>query len=229
MKPKAIIFDVDGTLANTERWGHLPACNDALKEIGLPFQWEWEYFKQLALISGTDARLRLELEKRDFPEDVIDDYVTRFGPIKKKYYLTKYVTQVNLRSGITAFIQKAIQQDIRLATVSVSYEAQIHALLDASLSEEKVYFSPILGKESGIKNGAEGMLYEKCLDILGLAPEECLAIEDSPCGLQSALKAGIPTWVFYNEFTEGQDFSGAAVVESSITKLNMEKIFNQIV
>jgi len=228
MKPKAILFDVDGTLANTERWGHLPASNEALRAVGLPFQWDWTEFKKLALVPGSDNRLRQELEKRNYSANDIVNYIVKFLPLKKKFYVEKYGAEVKLRTGVKEFVQEAIKADIRLAIVSVSYEAQIHALLDNELPDEKAYFNPILGKESGIKTGSEGVLYKKCLQELGLKPEECVAIEDSPVGLAAARKEGIPTLVFYNDFSKNEKFVGAELVESSIANIDTKKVLDGV-
>lgn len=228
MKPKAIIFDVDGTIANSERWGHLPASNEAIKMLGLPFQWDWPTFKRMLTIPGNANRLRHELEARHYPQGDIDAYVDAFIPMKKELYINKYIPKVKLRTGIKEFMNVVIQARLRMAIVSTSYEAQINELLNSKLPDEKPFFNPVLGKESGVKTGPDGILYEKCLDVMKLKPAECVVIEDSSAGLVAALKAGIPTLICYNDYTENEDFSGAMQVESSIAKVNPENIFQGI-
>ena len=84
MKPEAIIFDVDGTIANSERWGHLPACNEAFKILSLPLEWDWPTFKQLLEIQGNANRLRYELTRmNEYSETDINAYIEAFVPIKK--------------------------------------------------------------------------------------------------------------------------------------------------
>ena len=147
-------------------------------------------------------------------------------PIKKELYISKFLKQVELRSGIREFIEAIVLAGKRLAIVSTSYETQINELLLAKLPEFKSYFKPILGKESGIKTGVQGMLYEKCLDELELPPELCLVIEDSASGLQAAKKAGIPTVVFYNDYTKDEDFSGAALVRPSVKDIDVNQLID---
>ncbi|MEN8250692.1 MAG: HAD-IA family hydrolase [Bacteroidota bacterium] len=224
MKPKAIIFDVDGTIANSERWGHLPASNEAIKMLGLPFEWDWPTFKRMLTIPGTANRLRHELEARSYSKGDIEAYIGAFVPIKKELYINKYLPQVSLRTGIKEFMQRAIVKGVKMAIVSTTYEAQINELLATKLPDEKPFFNPVLGKESGVKTGSEGVLYERCLSELNLQPEECIVIEDSSAGLAAARKAGIPTLVFYNDYTENEDFKGAVLVESSITNVDPDKI-----
>ena len=227
MKPKAIIFDVDGTIANSERWGHLPACNEAFKLLGLPLEWDWPTFKKMLTIPGNANRLRHELTSMNtYSASDIDAYIDAFVPMKKELYITKYLQHVKLRGGVLDFINIIIEAHIKLAVVSTSYEAQIHELFNAKLADVKDYFAPVMGKESGIKTGHEGMLYEKCLVELGLDGHDCLAIEDSSAGLRAAAKAHIPTVVFYNEYTESEDFSKAVLVAPSVKSIDINKIIN---
>ena len=225
MKPKAIIFDVDGTIANSERWGHLPACNEAFKLLGLALEWDWPTFKQLLRIPGNVNRLEHELlaMEKYSPGD-IQTYIDAFIPIKKELYITKYLPKVKLRKGVKEFINCIHDEHVKLAIVSTSYESQIHELLHAKLPDEEHYFNPVLGKESGIKTGHQGMLYEKCLTKLGLEGFECLAIEDSSAGLRAAAKAHIPTVVFYNDYTENEDFTKAVLVASSVKSVDIHKL-----
>ena len=227
MKPEAIIFDVDGTIANSERWGHLPACNEAFKILSLPLEWDWPTFKELLSIPGNANRLRYELTRmNEYSTTDINAFVDAFVPIKKELYITKYLKQVELRSGIKNFIEAIVAAGTRIAIVSTSYESQIKELLSAKLPDLKAYFKPILGKESGVKTGEQGMLYEKCLAALELPAAQCLVIEDSGAGFAAAKKAGIPTVVFYNDYTEHEDFAGAVLLESSVKKINMDKLIN---
>jgi len=226
MKPKAIIFDVDGTLANSEKLGHLPACNEAFKILGLPIEWDWQTFKGMLYIPGTANRLKHQLQAMNYSQVDVEAYVDAFGPIKKELYLTEFLPQVTLREGIKEFIQEIAQAGVRMAIVSTTYEAQIHDLLKTKLPEFKDLFYPILGKENGTKVGPDGMLYEKCLDLLGLQADECLVIEDSEGGAKAAIKAGIPTVVFYNEYTIEEDFTGAILVASSVTDIDTEELIS---
>ena len=225
MQPKAIIFDVDGTIANSERWGHLPACNEAFKILSLPIQWDWPEFRQLLRIPGNANRLYHVLSSEyDFSQADIESYVEAFVKIKKELYITKYLNQVQLRSGIKSFIDDIIKANIRLAIVSTSYESQIKELLDSKLAGYKSHFNPILGKESGIKTGDGGVLYQTCLKQLALAPEQCLVIEDSKEGFQAAQKAGIPTAIFSNDYTADYSFEGAVVLASSVEEIDKQAL-----
>ena len=229
MKLKAVIFDVDGTMTDSEQWGHMPACNDAFKIIGLNLQWDWKTFLPLlGKIPGNANRLRHVLQTSfDYDDTTIEKVVERFARVKKEVYVNKYAPKMRLRNGIRSFIHKIAEKNIRLAIVTTSYEKQVHALLEHQLASFKEYFNPILGKETGIKTGEAGMLYEKCLAIMKLKPAECLVIEDSGSGAKAAMKANIPTVVTYNDYTKGDNFKGAQVVTDSIDNIDVDKLLKR--
>ena len=221
---RALIFDIDGTVADTERHGHLPACNEAMRELGLDLQWEFEEFIALSHLPGTAFRLAYSLEQRGMPSEEIRQYVEAFRPLKQRLYIEKYLPRISLRPGVQQLIKEALENDIRLAVVSTSYEAQIHALLRNQLSEYYPYFAPILGKESGQKTDNNGLLHKTCLEMMQLSPTEVIMIEDSEEGLEAARAAVIPTAVFYNDNTFGTPFREARLVAPGLEHFNLEKL-----
>jgi beta-phosphoglucomutase-like phosphatase (HAD superfamily) len=227
-KLKALIFDVDGTMVDSERYGHLPACNDAMAQIGLDIQWDWNYFKKLIFdIPGSRNRLKSELEKREFSEGITEELLNKFEPLKKEIYIEKYLPKLKIREGIKQMLNQAIENNIRLAIVSTSYESQIKALIKAQFPEYKAKFEFILGKESGKKTFNNGFLHKKCLELMKLNAEDVIMIEDSSEGKQAALEANISTAVFYNDYTKDEDFSQASLVAKSMKEYSiydLEKI-----
>ncbi len=219
---KLIIFDVDGTLADTERYGHLPASNEAVRLLGLDFQWDWNEFRELMPIPGNANRFRFTLERRGFQPDKIEPLVRKFESLKKRLYIEKYLPALELRKGVKELIGEIISANLRLAIVSTSYEAQIRALLDSKLPDVARRFEVVLGKESGLKTGKEGFLYQKCLTVMNCTPEEALAVEDSQEGLEAAVSVGIPTVVFYNDYTFGSGFEKAKLVAPGADFVDLE-------
>ncbi len=218
-KLKAIIFDVDGTLADTEKDGHLVACNEAFQRMGFGIRWTWEEFKELLKIPGNARRMRLALSTRTtLSQAEIDRIVPKLFALKKEIYL-KRVADLPLRTGVARIIREAIDNGVRLAIVSVTDEDQVRALLNAQLPESLDYFDPILGKQSGEKDGA---LYVECVAKLGCGASEVLVIEDSEKGFKAAKEAGLRCAIVYNDYTKGQDFSGAELVIRSLEFLNLD-------
>ncbi len=218
-KLRAIIFDVDGTLADTERDGHLVACNEAFERMGIDIRWTWEEFKDLLKIPGNARRMRLALSTRtNLSEAEIDRIVPKLFALKKELYLRR-VGDLSLRPGVARIIREAIDRGVRLAIVSVTDEDQVRALLNAQLPESLDYFDPILGKQSGEKDAA---LYLESIAKLGCGASEVLVIEDSEKGFKAAKEAGLRCAVVYNDYTKGQDFSGAELVARSLEFLNLD-------
>ena len=222
---KVLIFDVDGTLADTEKLGHLSACNDAIRQLNLGFQWSWEeYVEMVRTLPGNINRFIKYLQEKNFPPNEIDELAQKFGPLKVKLYNEKYLPLLELRPGVEKIIQQAIEKDIRLCIVSSSHEDQIKSLVDNLLTPYAKKFERIFGKETGKKVDEDGILYQICLNEMKITPTEALAIEDAHDGASAAMRTGIPTAVFYNDYTKGSDFSGAVLVDESIEKYNLEDL-----
>lgn len=225
MPLEAVIFDVDGTLVDSERHGHLAACNRAFEELDLGFQWSWDEFRQMLVIPGNGARLRHYLKTRlAFSDDRIESIIQRFLPLKQRIYNEELVKTLPLRPGVRLLIDSIIRRGLRLAIVSTSHESQIRALLQHHFADIMDRFDPVLGKESGIKVGEEGWLYSRCLQEMRLPAENVIAIEDSRAGMEAALKAGLSVLVVRNEVTWNEDFSGADRVEDQFTGLSVRDL-----
>jgi len=226
MKLKALIFDVDGTIANTEHRGHLPACNEAFATLGYPIKWTWEEFKLMQPIPGNALRMRKSLQswQPGFAEVELDEIVDQLVTLKKKYYIEKYLPELPLREGVVDIMKQALAQGVRLAVVSMSYEAQVNALLARHLPEIYEHLNPILGKESGPKTAPESPLYKRCLAELGTSIAETLVIEDSEEGFEAAKRAGLPCAVIYNDYTFGKNFAGAQLVARSLAFFSLAQL-----
>ena len=209
MKLKALIFDVDGTIANTEQEGHWPACNEAFTQLNYAIQWTWDEYKQLLSMSGTQNRVRHAFTAAypNWAKSDLDEAVTEFMAAKREIYLQKYAAVVVLRPGIKELVAEAVAQNIKLAIVTLSHEEQVIAMLKKQMPEFAGAFQLILGKEAGPKHAPGSPLYTRCLRELMLSPDEVVVIEDSKGGTAAAIEAGLSVVVTYNEITEnGYDF-----------------------
>jgi beta-phosphoglucomutase-like phosphatase (HAD superfamily) len=224
MKLKALIWDVDGTLAETERDGHLPAVNEASAAVGQPLNWSWQVFQKHLHIPGNANRFRLELESRGLPAPQIEQLVADFAQCKKQLYIDKYIRLIPLRAGVRPMVEAAHQAGVRQAIVSTTYEAQIHALLDYQMADLKHLFWPILGKESGTKTAPDSPLYRQCQQLLAIPLDSILVIEDSENGYQAAWRAGLPCAIFYTDHSMGDDFRGARLVARSLQPFSLQQL-----
>ena len=226
MPLRALIFDVDGTLADTEREGHLPACNEAFARLGYPVRWTWEEFKAMLVLPRSAARMRLALSRLEpcaLPEE-IEARVAALVELKGRLYIETYLPRLRLRPGVSELIEEALSRGVRLAIVSSSREPQIEALLRHGLGRAARSFDPILGQGAGLKTAPDSPLYRRCLAELGTALGETLAIEDSQLGLQAARAAGVACAVFYNDYTFGESFAGAALVARSLESFRLDQL-----
>lgn len=226
----ALIFDVDGTLADTERDGHRPAFNHAFADFGLDWHWDERLYGELLAITGGKERIRHYAEHHAPGIAARDD----FDPLIKALHAAKtahYVRLVEqgglpLRPGIARLIAEARQAGIRLAIATTTSPENVTALLQAGLGDESPGWFEVIGAGDIVpKKKPAPDIYTWVLDRLGLPAENCLAIEDSQNGLRAAQGAGLRCVVTVGEYTRGQDFSGAVTVvenlgNASILRLN---------
>ncbi|MCB8982675.1 MAG: HAD hydrolase-like protein [Ardenticatenaceae bacterium] len=226
MSLKAIIFDVDGTIVDSEKDGHMAACNEAFATMGFDICWNWAQFSQMLTMPGNRQRMRLALSERypEMGEAELDETAVRLFALKKKLFIEKYIYQVPVREGVVALMEEALAHNLKLAIVTMSHEAQVKALLAHHLPDYAARFQPILGKPTGSKTAPDAPLHRLCLAHLNLSPTEAVMIEDSAIGCQAAQRAGIPCAVFYNEYTHGEDFRGAALVARSLAYFDLQRL-----
>jgi HAD superfamily hydrolase (TIGR01509 family) len=221
---RALIFDVDGTLADTELNGHLVACNHAFAAMGIPIRWTWDEYRELLRIPGNENRMRLALQRLgSIPAPQIEQTAARLYRIKQERYI-ELVDELPLRPGVERLVRQAADRGVRLAIVSTSSEPQIYALLHNRLGGYAELFDPVLGQQSGTKVGSEGRLYERCVAELALPRATVVAIEDAEDGLEAARRAGLACVVVPNDYTAGGDFGGAALVVGSLEDLDLARL-----
>lgn len=215
-KLKAVLLDVDGTLADTEKV-HCNAFNAAFREAGLDWHWDYDLYNELLAVTGGKERIRhyLERERPDFelPADA-DAFIAGLHARKTRFYVNYLAEgQVPLRPGVERLVKQARDAGLRLAIVTTTTPDNVIALLDNSFQHHvRDWFEEIAAGGVVPKKKPAPDIYHYALERMQLAPEDCIALEDSENGLRSAQAAGVEALITVNPFTETHDFSGAAAV-----------------
>ncbi len=223
MTIKAIIFDVDGTLADTED-AHRIAFNKAFAENGLDWNWDVALYDKLLKVTGGKERIKYFVESflPDFakPADY-EGFVKNLHVVKTGHYTAMLRGGlIPLRPGIKQLITEAHRAGITLAIATTTTPENVSALLEVGLGKDWADYFSANGCGDIVPNKKPAPdIYDWVLRELKLSPADCIALEDSYNGLRSALAAGIKTYITINPYTSKQDFTGAAAVFDDLSDL----------
>jgi HAD superfamily hydrolase (TIGR01509 family) len=220
MALQALIFDVDGTLANTERDGHLVAFNLAFKELGLDWVWSNELYHKLLDVTGGQLRIKHYVNNYlpEFKTDDLDAFALSLHQLKTKIYV-RIVDEgaMPLRPGVTRLFQEARAAGLRMAIATTTTPANVVALISNTLGEEALGWFEVIGAGDVVPNlKPAGDIYSYVLDQMNLDASECIAFEDSRNGIVSATHANLKTIITVNEYTDTHDFTGAIVILNNL-------------
>ena len=211
---QALIWDVDGTLAETERDGHREAFNDAFVAMGLPWRWNVERYGELLSTSGGLERLQRDLAERDdAPRSAVERLALARELHRRKNaaYLARIAAgTIALRPGVQRLMQQARDDGVRLAIATTTGRANVDALLSRQLGAEwSDDFAAIVCAEDAPLKKPHPQVYEVALQRLALGGDEALAVEDSPQGVASARAAGVAVLLVRSAYFAACNGSGA--------------------
>jgi HAD superfamily hydrolase (TIGR01509 family) len=215
-KIKALIFDCDGVLVDTERDGHRVSFNKAFKAKGLDAEWDVALYKKLLEIAGGKERMKYYFDEHGWPDNVEDKdaFIKELHKLKTDLFMQLIESgELPLRPGVARLVDEAIAKKIKLAVCSTSNERAVNLVVEKMLGKNrKSHFNAILAGDIVTKKKPDPEIYNLALKTLGLKPDECVVVEDSRNGLLAAKAAGMYCVVTTNGYTENEDFSEADLV-----------------
>jgi HAD superfamily hydrolase (TIGR01509 family) len=217
---KALIFDVDGTLAETEEHGHRVAFNRAFAESGLAWHWDRETYGRLLAVAGGRERIvhwcrQIDPARAAAPD--FDAVARQLHAVKTRHYLAR-VDQghVQLRPGVARLIREARRNGVALAIATTTTEANVRRLLAVTLGESAWEAFAAIGTADTVADKKPAPdIYHWALVRLGCAADEALAVEDSAIGARAAVTAGIATLVTRSAYTGDDAMPGGVIADLS--------------
>jgi beta-phosphoglucomutase-like phosphatase (HAD superfamily) len=227
---QALIFDVDGTLADTELV-HLQAFNHAFKEMGLAWEWDIPLYTQLLDISGGKERI-LHYWKQVNPDikavdaNALSDRIGRIHELKTAAYENAVNSgAVSLRPGVLKLMDEALSAGLQLSIATTTSPVNIAALLRHAIGDDwRLNFTAIGDASTAPIKKPHPQVYLQMLDAMQLPASQCLAFEDSSNGLRAATAAGLATIVTPNPFTAHHDFTGALKVVPDLGHADLSRL-----
>ena len=220
----AIIFDVDGTLSDTENV-HRVSFNRAFVAAGLDWHWDRARYRGLLRIAGGKERIGEFMDMRRYGNDLSSSerkaFIERVHKSKTRYF-ERFVSQgaLKLRPGVAELIDAARSEGVRLAIATTTSPANVDALLKSTMGKRASdVFDAVAAGDCVVRKKPAPDVYLETLGRLELLASECLVIEDSQNGLRAATAAGLTTVVTPTAYTETEDFRGASLVVRTLNSL----------
>ena len=229
MTLQALIFDVDGTLADTEL-AHLAAFNQASAQEGIGWQWDVPLYTQLLEVSGGKERM-LHYWRQVRPDvtdlgNGVQATVARLHELKTAAYEQAVRDgAVQLRPGVLKLIEAAHAEGLRLAIATTTSAVNIVALLRRAIGPDwQRFFTVVEDASTAPRKKPDPMVYQQTLARLAVPAAACLAFEDSANGLMAARTAKLATIVTPNDFTAHHDFTGALRVLPDLAGVSVAQL-----
>lgn len=220
----ALIFDCDGVLADTERYGHLPAFNETFAAFGLPVRWTDAEYARRVRIGGGKERMASLLT----PQFVAANHLPRDeagrAELLAQWHRHKTATYTAMvangvlpaRPGIARIVDEAAAAGWQLAVASTSAEASVRAVLEHAVGADRAKDFAVFAGDVVPAKKPDPAIYRLAIEELALQPDQVVVVEDSANGLRAASGAGLACVVTISAYTADEDFTGASLVVSSL-------------
>jgi HAD superfamily hydrolase (TIGR01509 family) len=221
----ALVFDCDGVLADTERYGHLPAFNAAFEELGLPVRWSQDEYAEKLKIGGGKERMASLFSDAEFvreagippDEDSRSSLLATWHKTKTAWF-KKLVADGRIpgRPGVARVVTAALDAGWTVAVASTSAEESVRAVLEHAVGADVAQRVPVFAGDVVPAKKPDPAIYDLTVESLGLDRADTLVVEDSRNGLLAATAAGLPCLVTVNGYTRDEDFREAVLVVSEL-------------
>jgi HAD superfamily hydrolase (TIGR01509 family) len=225
-KIKAVFFDQDGVIIDTERDGHRVSFNMTFKEFGFTDEWSVDYYHELLQIAGGKERMKHHLLTRGFskpvPPEQVDDLIKEMHKRKTAIFVELIeIGKLPLRPGIHRFMKEAMQAGLKIGVCTTSNEQAAKAITEKILSDIK--FDIVLAGDVVSKKKPDPEIYNLALSRTGLKPDEVIVVEDSRNGVLAAKAAGTHVVVTTNSYTEKEDVNSGDIIVTCLGDPDSEK------
>ncbi len=220
-KHRCVLFDVDGTIAETEGHAHLPAFNRAFAEAGLSWHWSREDYRQLLKTTGGFERLLRHAHDIGEDAEALRESLLQVHRAKNRHFATIMQSgAVPARAGFRTLLMTLALNNVAWGVVTTTSRANWDALWSCSLAPLVIPEPAVIvcGEDVGAKK-PDPEAYELALARLGLPAQRCCAIEDSRNGMLAARLAGLAVAIVKSEFFRDERFDEAQVVVDELTEL----------
>ncbi len=216
---KALFFDMDGVIIDTERDGHRVAFNKAFKQFGYDFCWDEQRYHQLLQVAGGKERMRHYFREEgllgEFSEEEMSQHLIELHRCKTSIFLDMIAAgSLPLRPGIKRFMREAMDRGLDICLCTTSAEKSAQTVVGTMLAE--IDFAHILAGDIVTSKKPDPAIYNLALERTGRSPGECIVIEDSAIGVQAARAAGIRVIATTNGYTEGEDLAAADIIVTAL-------------
>ena len=225
-KIKAVFFDQDGVIIDTERDGHRVSFNLTFKEFGFTDEWSVDYYHDLLQIAGGKERMKHHLQTKGFskpvPADQVDDLIKEMHKRKTALFVELIESgKLPLRPGIKRFMKEAMEAGLKIGVCTTSNEQAARTITGKILSDIK--FDIVLAGDVVNKKKPDPEIYNLALFQTGLKPEEVIVVEDSKNGVLAAKAANTHVIVTTNYYTKNEEVGSGDIIVTCLGDPDGEK------
>jgi HAD superfamily hydrolase (TIGR01509 family) len=217
---RAVVFDVDGTMADTERHGHRVAFNRAFAALGLPDRWDEDLYGDLLRITGGERRLRVYLESRGTPPGRARAQARELHRVKTVFF-RRMVSRgaIAPRPGLRRLLDELHEAGVATAVATTGTRAWVEELVPRLVEPHRwARFRAVVTGEDVRRRKPDPEAYRVALDRLGVRPADAVAIEDSVAGVRAARGAGVTCLAVLGEYGRPEDLLEADLVMAELER-----------